>query len=179
MKTSSAGGSKARLNGALLALAILASSLTGAGAQTIQVPGLAPTPAPTAKVPKASAGKTAVPADARAKAQALQDYGLPPSIYIQDPSDVENKQALAELYSLDLGAPSPLGTGLLAVLDKMTDEQVKKVTFKKLFAVLLAVRDVAVREKQPSYQAHPELLNLTGSGDDIAAMEVPGEHTPA
>ncbi len=176
MKTFKAGGPKGRLSGALLALAILASSLTGAAAQTITVPGLAPTPGPAAKGPKAAPGKTATSPDARAKAQALQDYGLPPSIYIQDPSDVENKQAVAELYSLDLGAPSPLGTGLLAVLDKMTDDQVKKVTFKKLFAVLLAVRDVAVREKQPTYQAHPELLNSYRKRvDDIAAMEVPGD----
>lgn len=98
------------------------------------------------------------------QSQALQDYGLPPVVYIQSPEKLTNEQALVELYSLFPAArglaenPTRIGQALLELLDRTPPEQVGRITKMKLYMLLKALSDYTLRQGDPRYQANPELL---------------------
>jgi subtilisin family serine protease len=135
-------------------------------------------------------GALAFPAAAAAtlaQVQALQDYGLPPVVYIQNPEKLTNDQAVVELYSLfpkkndaagilqeELSPKSPtkVGKALLALLDRAPEEKVRRITKMKLYALLKAVSDLVMRESDPRYQANPELLAAYAKRvEDVMARE--------
>jgi subtilisin family serine protease len=107
--------------------------------------------------PAAPAAPAETPEHVKA-AQALQDYGLPPAIYIQDPSTIEEKQAFAVIYSVTKSTPSAIGRILLDALNETPKDRVRKITHKKLYMIVLACLEYGKRSVDPKYQAHPSLL---------------------
>ncbi|MBI4678911.1 MAG: S8 family serine peptidase [Elusimicrobia bacterium] len=139
--------------------------------KTVQ-PDPALTAAKTAPAPTAPAE---TPEHVKA-AQALQDYGLPPALYIQDPSTIEEKQAFAVIYSVTKSTPSPIGRILLDTLERTPKEKVQKITFKKLYMLCLAALQYGQRSVDPKYQAFPELLaGYKQKIQDVMNAEVPGD----
>lgn len=114
-------------------------------------PAVAPSavPAPGPDIPAA---------DLMENARALQSYGLPPFVYVQDPSSLAEGQVALPLYSLETGALSAGGAAVLKVLNETPNEKIAKITKKKFYMLLLAVKDYAQRKNNPVYLAHPELL---------------------
>ncbi|MBI5210091.1 MAG: S8 family serine peptidase [Elusimicrobia bacterium] len=116
------------------------------------------------------------PSDSIKAAQALQDYGLPPALYIQDPSSIQENMAYCQLYSITFSSPSALGRSLLETLDAATPEAVAKVTYKKLYMLLLSIKNHLERSVDPKYQAHPELLAAYKEKiKQVMAKEVQGD----
>lgn len=129
-----------------------------------------PVPAPSAAAP--DPGTQA----AKAKALALQDYGLPSHIYLQDPSALDEKQSMAQLYSFEQQKPTPFGEALLETLDQAAPEQVSRITKKKLYMLLMTVRNYALKAKDPRYAPHPELLAAYKQQiKEVMAKEIPGD----
>lgn len=139
----------------------------------LQLPPL--TVSAPAPVPAAPAAPAGTPEHVKA-AQALQDYGIPPALYIQDPSTMEEKQAFAVIYSVTLSTPSPIGRILLEVLNAAPKEKVQKITYKKFYMMMLACLEYGKRSLDPKYQAFPELLKAYKQKiQDVLNAEAPGD----
>lgn len=120
------------------------------------------------------------------QALALQDYDLPPVVYIQNPETLDNDQALVELYTLypsaKAGAENPtrIGQALLELLERTPERQVRRITKMKFYMLLKALSDYTLRQADPRYQANPELLTSYKKRiDDIMAREEEKDHDSA
>src|SRR5687768_13212538 len=80
---------------------------------------------------KAAAPKVEDPAD-RLRAMELQDYGVPPRLYIEDPASVAEAQATVSLYSLEEAKPTAIGKGFLEALNRAKPETIQKLTRKRV-----------------------------------------------
>ncbi|MCX5794684.1 MAG: S8 family serine peptidase [Elusimicrobia bacterium] len=134
----------------------------------------------------------------------LQDYGLPPGLYFQNPEDLNGGEAFVELYRFPLKVTAPassepsmedlikqllgsgpkkdgqnptkIGVALLELLDRTPAATVAKITNKKLGALLVALRDYAARQDDPLYLANPALLaGYKSRVDEIMAKDVAGD----
>ncbi len=129
--------------------------------------------APVSEVPAPTAPAAADPYHVL-RARALQDFGLPAGLYLQDPSTIEENQAFVQLYSQVTSSPTLIGGMLLDTLQGLNEASVRKITRKKLFMLLLAIKDYVTRARQPIYQAHPELLGAYKERiQEIVSREVP------
>lgn len=134
----------------------------------------------------------------------LQDYGLPPKLHFKNPDANNEGPALVELYRFPIQAaaatppgmsledlfkqamgmapekdkenPTKIGVALLELLDRTPADKIAKITHKKLAALLSAVRDYAVRQSEPKYQVHPELLaGYKVRMDELMNRDIPGD----
>lgn len=153
------------LNLRTIAAVLLTTVLAGhSHSQTITLP------------PELPAAVQPDPAAAKAKAQALQNYGLPSQVYLQDPTGLDEKQSVAQLYSFDAQKATPFGEALLETLDQASPQQVSRITKKKLYMLMKTVRDYSLKAKDPRYAPHPELLaSYKQQIKDVLAKDIPGD----
>ncbi|MBI5882066.1 MAG: S8 family serine peptidase [Elusimicrobia bacterium] len=151
-------------------------SLPPVEGQAKPLPALPPL---TIEALKPAAAVTAAPAETPEHvkaAQALQDYGLPPAMYIQDPSTIEEKQAFVVIYSVTKSTPSPIGRILLEALNETPKDKVQKITHKKLYMLFLSALEYGKRSVDPRYQANPSLLAAYKAKImDVMNAEIPGD----
>ena len=113
------------------------------------------------------------------RAARLQEYGLPPVLFIQEPVDISEKQAVYSLYSLAPSSPTLLGVGLLEVLDRLPAKEVERIGLKKLYLVLLLLKDFVEKRQNARYAPYPGLVAAMADRiDDVIAQDFSGD-TPA
>ncbi|MBI5622745.1 MAG: S8 family serine peptidase [Elusimicrobia bacterium] len=177
--------SKTTLAAFLIAGLGTASLAQTPGSEPVEVPAvdLGPAPAfpvlPPLKIIVAKDAPPAAPAgipEHVTAAQALQDYGLPPAMYMQDPSTLEEKQAFVVIYSVTKSTPSAVGRILLEVLNETPNAKVRKITRKKLYMLFLACLEYGKRSVDAKYQAFPELLGAYKQKiADVMNAAIPGD----
>lgn len=157
----------------LAALLAAAIPLFWIGPASAQVPPVSEVPAPAPAPAKADASDVAA-------AQGLQDFGLPPMIYIENPGILDQPQINLDLYSLDDRSVTPIGKILYIALDELSEEQRRAISRKKLYMLILAASEYQTRAADPRYQANPELLAAYSRRiSDILLKEVRGDNDPA
>lgn len=123
------------------------------------------------------AQETAAPkTESPAMARGLQDLGLPPMIYIENPALLDEPQINLDLYSLDDATVTPIGRMLYGILSTLPDPQVRKISKKKFYMLVLAINEYQERIGDLRYQANPDLLSAYRNRiDDVLNREIQGD----
>ncbi|MBI4424460.1 MAG: S8 family serine peptidase [Elusimicrobia bacterium] len=95
-------------------------------------------------------------AEEREAVRFLQERGVPPSLFIIEPTDAGGKAARVDLYELDPAQPTPVGLKLHQTLKPLSEEALRQLPKKKLYVVLTLLQQLVAAESAPGADAFPE-----------------------